>query len=98
MDEFIKEYGKYIPYAYFAIISIVAFFMTTYDKKAAKKKPDQRVPEAKLFTVAILGGSIVMYTTMLMIHHKTKHLQFMVGLPIIMVLQFAIAFALLIIF
>lgn len=98
MDEFIKEYGRYIPYAYFALISLVAVFMTFYDKKAAKKKPNGRVPEAKLFTVAILGGSVLMYTTMLMIHHKTKHLQFMVGLPIIMALQFALGFALLIIF
>jgi uncharacterized membrane protein YsdA (DUF1294 family) len=35
-----------------------------------------------------------MYVTMRLIRHKTKHVSFMVGIPVIMILQAALIFAL----
>ena len=51
------------------------------------KKGGWRVPEALLLLLSALGGSLAMYITMLLIRHKTKHIKFMLGIPIIMVFQ-----------
>ena len=71
----------------FAVISLITAIVTVYDKKAAKKYPKNRVPEKILFLLAIIGGSVAEYLTMLKIRHKTKHKRFMIGLPIIILLQ-----------
>lgn len=73
----------YIVYLCFGVFGVI---LTVYDKYAATHKK-WRVPEKLLFAVAILGGSAPMYITMLIIRHKTKHLSFMLGIPIIMLLQ-----------
>ena len=72
---------------YFVAISLITNIVTAYDKKAAKKCSKHRVPEKILFLLAILGGSLAEYLTMLKIRHKTKHKRFMIGLPIIILLQ-----------
>lgn len=84
--------GNYMEYIliYFAAISLITAIVTFYDKKAAKKCTKHRVPEKILFVLAILGGSLAEFLTMLKIRHKTKHKRFMIGLPIIMVLQVVI--------
>ena len=71
---------------YFAFISIVAVIITVHDKRAAKKQK-WRIPEKTLFLVALLGGALAMYITMLTIRHKTLHKRFMIGLPLIIILQ-----------
>lgn len=73
-------------YIYGGIVSIIALIITCYDKLAAKAK-GRRTREKTLFLVAILGGSVAMYLTMLLIRHKTKHKRFMLGLPLITALQ-----------
>ena len=75
---------------YFVAISLITINVTFYDKKAAKKWPKHRIPEKALFLLAILGGSLAEYLTMLKIRHKTKHKRFMIGLPIIVVSQVVI--------
>ena len=72
---------------YFVAISLITIIVTVYDKKAANKWTKHRVPEKILFLLAILGGSLAEYLTMLKIRHKTKHKRFMIGLPIIILLQ-----------
>lgn len=71
---------------YFLIINIFAAVLTVLDKNRAKKHK-WRVPEATLLTVSALGGSLAMYITMRAIRHKTKHLKFMAGIPVIIFLQ-----------
>lgn len=56
------------------------------DKRRAKKK-QWRVKEKTLFLIAILGGSIGSILGMYTFHHKTKHKNFVFGLPIILVIQ-----------
>lgn len=76
--------------AYIAIISIVSIIVCIYDKKISKKnRVELRIPEAVLLLLSALGGSVAMFITMLLTRHKTKHLKFMVGIPVIMVLQAA---------
>ena len=71
---------------YLAAISLISVIVTAHDKRAAKKG-SRRTPERDLLLLSVLGGSVAMYITMQMIRHKTKHAKFMIGIPVIMVLQ-----------
>lgn len=75
---------------YAVVINIFAVCITIYDKKAAKKHR-RRIPESTLLFTAAVSGCIAVYLTMLLIHHKTKHLKFMAGIPIIFITECAAA-------
>ena len=74
-------------------ISLISLVVTVYDKWAAKHNPRHRTPEKNLLLLSLAGGSVAMLLTMLVIRHKTKHMKFMVGIPLIILLQLAIALA-----
>lgn len=74
---------------YLAMVNLAAVIMTVSDKSRAKKHK-RRIAEKTLFGAAVLGGSAAMYLTMLLVRHKTKHKRFMIGLPLIMIVQTAI--------
>lgn len=77
---------------YLIIISLVSIVVCIYDKKISKKnKVELRIPESVLLLLSALGGSVAMLGTMLIFRHKTKHVKFMLGIPVIIVLQIAIA-------
>lgn len=80
-------------FTYLLIINLLAIVITVADKIKAKKYK-MRIPERQLFIVAGLGGAVSMFITMLIIRHKTRHKRFMIGLPIIFILQFALIYAL----
>ncbi len=81
--------------AYIAIISIVSIVVCIYDKKISKKnRVELRTPEKTLLLLSALGGSVAMFVTMLIIRHKTKHVKFMLGIPLIMIAQAGIVFLL----
>lgn len=69
----------------------MALILTFYDKLAAKLLPKRRIPEAMLMWVGALGGALTMYVTMQLIRHKTQHKQFMIGLPLLMLLHVLLA-------
>lgn len=71
---------------YFVIINIVAIVMYGWDKYCAKKNK-WRVPELTLLMLAIMGGSIGALAAMKLFHHKTLHLKFKYGVPLILILQ-----------
>lgn len=77
---------------YFALISFVAVAVTIKDKRAAVKGKF-RVPEATLMLIGLCGGATAMLITMKIIRHKTKHLKFMVGLPLEITLHVALVCA-----
>ena len=81
---------KYLPWLYLAAISLISVIVTCYDKIAAKKFPGHRTREKTLFLLSGLGGSVAMFITMQIIHHKTKHLSFMIGIPLIILAQVAL--------
>ena len=77
--------------AYLAIISLISIIVCIYDKKISKKnKVELRIPEKTLLILSALGGSVAMLTTMLITRHKTKHVKFMLGIPVIIILQVAL--------
>lgn len=76
---------------YAILINIIGFLMMGIDKWKAKKQAF-RIPEATLFTIAIIGGSIGSILGMFTFHHKTRHWYFLYGMPAILILQIALIF------
>lgn len=68
------------------LVSLTGIAVTIFDKLSAKRS-GQRIPEFTLLLIAVLGAALPMYITMRLIHHKTRHKKFMIGLPLIFVLQ-----------
>lgn len=75
---------------YLIIINAISTLLVLYDKYASKNIGKARIPERLLLAAAVVGGSIAMYLVMLLIRHKTKHVLFMAGLPIIIAVQLII--------
>ena len=76
---------------YLVIMNIAAMSMTIIDKRRAMRKHDyNRIYERTLLLTALLGGAPLMYLTMLVIRHKTKHKKFMITLPMICIVWVAI--------
>ena len=65
---------------YLILINIVAVIMTVVDKVNAMNGR-WRISENMLLTVGLLGGAVGELVTMKIIHHKTRHKKFMIGLP-----------------
>ena len=75
---------------YLITINAAAFFLMLADKLKAKKNL-WRIPEWVLFASAVLGGSIGALGGMYLVRHKTKHLSFTVGMPLILAIQIIVA-------
>lgn len=73
---------------YLAIINAVAIAAYGWDKLCAIRKW-WRVPELTLLGIAAIGGSIGALVAMKLFHHKTLHLKFKYGVPLILALQVA---------
>lgn len=74
---------------YIVVINLIGFIVMGMDKRRAKKHAF-RIPEATLFTIAIIGGSIGSIIGMRYFHHKTRHWYFVYGMPFILILQIAL--------
>ena len=77
---------KNILLVYLTIINAAGFLLMLIDKIKAKKNR-WRIPEGTLFLVAAVGGSIGSLIGMYTVRHKTRHLKFIVGMPLILALQ-----------
>ncbi len=71
---------------YLALVNLLAVFIVLWDKRKARRG-EWRIRESTLLFLAAIGGSLSMYLSMRLIHHKTKHLKFMLGIPILFFLQ-----------
>ena len=74
---------------FYAILAAVSVALTVLDKRAAVKGK-WRVPEATLMLLGLCGGALPMFVAMRTIRHKTKHMKFMIGLPLEMALHVAL--------
>lgn len=71
---------------YLLLINAAGFLLMLVDKLKAKKNL-WRIPEKTLFLVAALGGSVGSLLGMHLVRHKTQHLTFTLGMPLILALQ-----------
>ncbi len=75
---------------YLFIINAAAFLLMLIDKYKAKKNL-WRIPEDTLMMTAALGGSIGALAGMYAVRHKTRHIKFTLGIPLILAAQILLA-------
>ena len=75
---------------YLLIINALSFLLMLVDKWRAKKNR-WRIRESTLLIVAALGGSIGSLAGMYLFRHKTQHLKFTLGIPLILAAQCLLA-------
>jgi len=81
-----------IPFLIYLItVNVLAFLLMRSDKRRAEKK-SFRIPERVLIGVAVIGGSAGSFLAMHLYHHKTRHVRFRCGLPLILALHICIGF------
>lgn len=68
-------------------VNIITFLLMGIDKRKAIKK-QYRIPERTFWVLALLGGSIGIVVGMRLFRHKTKHRNFYIGVPILLIIQF----------
>lgn len=74
---------------YLLIMNAAGFLVMTIDKLYAKKNV-WRIPERTLLGLAAFGGSIGVWAAMYIVRHKTKHMKFVIGVPLILAIQIGI--------
>ncbi|MDE6910168.1 MAG: DUF1294 domain-containing protein [Lachnospiraceae bacterium] len=77
---------------YLAVMNLTGFAMMGIDKRKAVKRL-WRIPESTLFVIAIIGGSVGSIIGMRVFRHKTRHWYFVFGMPLILILQILLAYA-----
>jgi len=76
---------------YLLEINAVAAILCGLDKRRARRKL-WRVPESTLLLCAALGGSAGLLLTMLLLWHKVQRPRFILGVPLILLLQLSAAY------
>lgn len=71
---------------YLILVNLTAFMLYGIDKIKARHHK-WRIPEATLLLAAAIGGSAGALLGMLVFRHKTKHLKFVIGVPLILITE-----------
>lgn len=71
---------------YIVGVNVAGFILMYIDKQKAIKQK-YRIPERTFWLLAILGSSIGNYLGMMTFRHKTKHRSFVIGMPILIVVN-----------
>ena len=74
---------------YLILINAFSFSLMGIDKRRARRGA-WRISEKALFLSAILGGSVGAILGMQLFRHKTKHWYFVIGMPLILLVQIGI--------
>lgn len=82
---------EYVFLSYVILVNITAFIIIYIDKKRAINHK-WRIKESTLFILSLIGGSLGTLLGMYTFRHKTKHIKFTLGIPLIMLLQILIFF------
>ena len=78
---------------YLVLVNAAACLLMLADKLKARRGA-WRIRESTLMGVALAGGSLGAIVGMLAFRHKTRHIKFYLGLPLILVGQLLICFLL----
>ena len=76
---------------YLIIVNIASFIIYGTDKLLAIKQ-QSRISETALLTLSLIGGSIGALLGMIIFHHKTKKIKFIILNPLFLIIQIFIFF------
>lgn len=76
---------------FFFIINALGFLIMQIDKNNSIRGKN-RISEASIFTVAAIGGSLGVMFGMYILHHKTRKKRFLIGMPVILLVQIFLVF------
>ncbi len=76
---------------YAVLINVIGFTMVVVDKYRAIRSK-WRIRESRFFYVSLLGGGFGVYSGMRIFHHKTNHRNFMWGIPLIVIIEYALVY------
>ncbi|MBR1497114.1 MAG: DUF1294 domain-containing protein [Oscillospiraceae bacterium] len=82
---------RYLIYAILAALNAAALAAMGRDKLASRRG-EERIPEATLLSLAVLGGGIGALLGMFLWRHKTQKPAFALGLPIIVLCHFGLGY------
>ena len=71
---------------YMIAMNLLGFALMGIDKRNAVRHK-WRIPEKTFFIVSLLSGSLGTWAGMQVFRHKTRHWYFVIGIPLIFVLQ-----------
>ena len=78
--------GHQVLTAYLVLVNAAALALMLVDKQKARRGV-WRISERSLIGIALIGGSIGAIAGMYLFRHKTRHLKFSLGLPLILAVQ-----------
>ncbi|MGX4669868.1 DUF1294 domain-containing protein [Cerasibacillus sp. JNUCC 74] len=70
-------------------VNSITFLLMGIDKQKAKKQ-QYRIPERTFWLLAVVGGALGVWLGMKVFHHKTKHITFNIGVPVLLIVQIGI--------
>lgn len=74
---------------YVIVINVYALCLMLFDKYRARNQ-GWRIPEKKLFAVALFGGAVGTFMGMRLVRHKTKHKRFTFGIPLCIIINLVV--------
>ena len=83
------KYTREIFLTYLVFINLLNFCLFSSDKKRARNR-QWRIPESTLLLVSLFGGTLGGLIGMNVFKHKTKKIKFIIGLPVILIINFLI--------
>ena len=74
-------------FAALGVMNLITFALYAYDKRIARQnRGKRRVPERTLLLLSFLGGCVGAALGMALCRHKTKHVKFLVLVPLSVIL------------
>ena len=83
----------YLLIAILCLINLFAFLAMLIDKIKSRNPVYHRISEGMMFFWATIGGSVGIYLGMFAFRHKTKKWYFLLGMPLLIVQNTALAYA-----
>lgn len=71
---------------YYWVFNVLTFFVYAWDKRRAVFK-HRRIPEFVLLLLAILGGALGAFCSMILFNHKLRKPKFYITVPILLLFQ-----------
>lgn len=75
----------------YLLLNVVAFACYALDKYRARRAK-RRIPEATLLLLAFIGGALGAWIAMYMFRHKTRHLRFVLLVPVLFLMHIALVY------